>query len=397
MLRLIVENTETSDATIPVRWCVDDDTFATMRGHEVLNPFILLSVFHTELKQETSRHLIPLERMMTYVQFHRAGSHRINGAIVWVPSYPLQEELRNFVETKTRGGGFYHRLYGPAYDFRPNGYIKISGVGCVSDCNDPEVKVADAFFAKEPSRFEKWWVNLWFRNDAVDQCDFRRRRFIAYTIQPVLVLIWMAVAPFFRAFYAAMLLSIGMRNVRLLPILQPLSMNGADVRNNGEPTSSFWQIKNCFICTDKDGNGRHVSAALLFPLLILVEVWILFVIYMATKNSTNPSWIVFVCVSSFLATVNLLGLVSYIHYRLTGGENAQAREERQRAAEEKKRKRAAQAATERFEELRDVVCVGCEADSPPAPAIRALPKRRQTVALRYQHLKARVCRPFARS
>ena len=49
------------------------------------------------------------------------------------------------------------------------------------------VDVPKEIFAAEPSAWEKSWVNHFFRNKVVDQCEFRRRRLFAYLVQPFLI------------------------------------------------------------------------------------------------------------------------------------------------------------------------------------------------------------------
>ena len=57
------------------------------------------------------------------------------------------------------------------------------------------VVVPTGVFAPEPSEWEKRWVNLWYVNEPLNQCQFRKRRITAYTIQPILVALWLIAKP----------------------------------------------------------------------------------------------------------------------------------------------------------------------------------------------------------
>jgi len=70
--------------------------------------------------------------------------------------------------------GRIHDRVGSMYEYQ--------GFGCV----EQQVLVPVEVFAKEPAAWEKAWVNLFFRSRPGDQCDFRKRRLFAYTIQPIL-------------------------------------------------------------------------------------------------------------------------------------------------------------------------------------------------------------------
>lgn len=108
------------------------------------------------------------------------------------------------------------------------------------------VEVPDGVFAKEPPEWEKAWVNWLFRNKAIDQCDYRRRRIFAYfpLLQPLIFTTICAV----RLFITLICWSILMRGVNIKPVIHPLQNSTLDIIEGcqwalgpGEP-ENVWKL-----------------------------------------------------------------------------------------------------------------------------------------------------------
>lgn len=201
MLQLFSEVIDVQSATIPIRWCVHKITLHKLMSRGAKNPHILL-----EIVSENSvrfRKLAPLDQMVEYIQFRRPGENKIMATIVWTMDGKSKELWDCYM---SRRGGDYS-----------NTVFTKSGDGVLSDMKREEcvefaamdVVVPHELFAKEPHAWEKQWVNFWFRAHSIDQCEYRKRRILAYTVQPLPVFVWLIMKLVVR-FIAAVVLIIGL-------------------------------------------------------------------------------------------------------------------------------------------------------------------------------------------
>jgi hypothetical protein len=178
----MVENPEVKDVVIPLRWCVDRETLDELKDKGVQDPYLLLVIAQKYCAPEQK--LVPFNQMLEYVELKRPGVNRIFATIVWNKEKGRLGLWRQYLQQK-------------------NGRYNNELVDCwwSSDMafDQPEESIGKAvlilevpreLFAKEPHRWEKKWVNLWFENRPKNQCYFRRRRLLAYTIQPPAVFLW---------------------------------------------------------------------------------------------------------------------------------------------------------------------------------------------------------------
>ena len=189
----------------------------------------------------------------------------------------------------------------------------------------------------------------------------------------------------------------------------------SDVRDEGECPDVFWQKKNNFFLADKDGNVRSVFFLLLHPMSLLLSGLVVFFFITWRKSIISLPWgNILAFVLPVLAVYIIFLIASVIIRRISSASLAgvaqEVRDEQARKATEvsaRKRRAKEVAKYARLEatrnawkdlytgELPDIVC--CNGDGSPLPVrFDALPPRRRTIFLRFQHVKARVCRPFAR-
>ena len=212
-MKLIVSSEEVGSPTVPLRWCITPDEVQHLKQEKMLNPHLLLVAIHGDW--EVDRQLVPLSQMLTYVTFSRSGKNRLAACIV--SNSESVKELKKRYLGKDEYGHYNCNVF---EDGRLQvGYAQ-TGV---------TVQVAKEFFAKEPAAWERFWVNLWFETRQRDQCQFRRRRMLAYSIQPPLVLLYVTAKILFR-FLAAFFWSITKwkSSITILTIF-PNSTGGAGV------------------------------------------------------------------------------------------------------------------------------------------------------------------------
>lgn len=316
------------------------------------------------------------------------------------------------------------------------------------------LQVADGYFAKEPSAWEKWWVNLWFGGEAAhDQCHFRRRRLVAYTLQPPLVALFIATTTTVRALIALFFSLFGRRGVDYAAIVHPFNNEIHDVYRNAE--SDKETSKSVFVY-DTEGNKRPLGTLWWWftpavPLAIFLAMNILFLaqvlfsdeyVMSDFRNAVLPAagfalsipFLVTIMTAFVMAggafigalvamfsgvleplkapsqdffagewrrTRQVFGFIGRPFVRLANWwdtrSERKAQQKRDREEAEKRARREALAVRfapdafgRRFEH---VVCDGV--DTPKD--VRKVPfSLRRTAVLRFEEMKYRVCKPFAR-
>ncbi len=329
-----------------------------MKEKGVNNPQILLVVVqHFDLgrTREIGRKLVPLGQMMERLEFNRPGRHTIYTTIVWDDSGEGSFKARWLL----RGNGreFEWKMFEYNDKFSRTRYDIIYKHSL--DEGSLDVAVAEEFFAKEPPVWLNWWVNLWFRamevSQPTNQCSFRRRAILAFTVQPIPVFIWALLKSLTRLIVAVALVLCGMRSVSFKPVIHPFKLCLDNV---------LWNMGYSVFLRDKHGK-----------------------------------WY-FAYVADFVGR----GLRT-IWRALVPPPSAEELERRQQAEREQmdkisdkwiRQKREKQEREQReletlYEGLQDIACIGV----PLKPKLELLPERRRTFHLRYMDLKVRVCKLYA--
>ncbi len=200
MIKLLVER-EITGATIPIRWCIEKDSLnalkARMAEERVKNPYILLVIVS---RYSEERILTPFDQMMEYIQLRHPGENKIFATVVWDWDKKGYKDLwRRFIK---REDGRYNNTLVCAGAFDPPG-LSIGKTELAID-------IPAELFAKKPSVWEEKWVNFFFETRAKDQCQYRRRRILAYTAQPLLILPWLLAKLGVRWATITLLLALGL-------------------------------------------------------------------------------------------------------------------------------------------------------------------------------------------
>jgi len=193
MLQLQIADANMSSGSVAVSWCLDHAILKLLADEKLTDPQVVVVVAPTKnyhLSKE-SRKVVPLKDLMTYIECRASGENKIYGVI----STRKPKDAREFYLSKEDGEyrnnvldydgeGYSSRLLGrEEEDHREPGTYQYLA--------DPlTIQVPKAAFAKDPPKWEKQWVNHYFRQKPVDQCAYRRRRLFAYGVQPFIVLFW---------------------------------------------------------------------------------------------------------------------------------------------------------------------------------------------------------------
>src|SRR5271166_3039921 len=224
MFQLQISDTDATSGSIPVSWCLDEETIKELADKKIANPQVVICVspVNTEggyhVKKEY-RKVVPLKDLMTYVEFRSAGPNRIWGFISYMGRGASHTRYlgKKDGEFQTNildwdGEQYAHFLLDfETYEARTSKVYK--------GLSQPiQVEVPAGVFAPEPAPWEKAWVNLFFKDKVVDQCEFRRRRLFAYSVQPLIMLVSLILRFLLLVAGAAMLA----RNFSFKWLLHPL-------------------------------------------------------------------------------------------------------------------------------------------------------------------------------
>jgi hypothetical protein len=378
------------------------------------------------------RFIVPLEDQMRYISFRRPGTNVVHATIMW----PKSDDSVKKVLTKRFDDGRYradllekeqprvaqlhHRLKQLSTE-RENAYYhgdeeggerlqaqmdqvrtKISvlqrrekhehiirydydSLDRVEQEAQLEVLVPGEMFAKEPSRLMSWLGTVHWSSQPRDQCHLRKRALITVGTGP-LVLVVMAMvlagAEIVQLVVIGALLFVGKRNINFGVLKDPLV----------SPKEAQWQVKpSRWIkrkVTESGGythyRDRHVFWFLVNPPMILLCVGVGLVFFAIT----DAVWPVILGACSVL----WFGLAASLGAFLAGGPLARLNKRREEAVRKLLQEARQRALEERNRELEQLACSGVSREV----SLSALPRNRRTVVLRFQNVKAKVCRPFAR-
>jgi hypothetical protein len=379
MIKLLVER-EITGATIPIRWCIEKDSLnafkARMAEEHIKDPYLLLVI----VSGSSVEHLLaPFDQMMEYVQLRHPGENKIFATVVW-DEKGHKGLWRRFIK---RENGQHNNTLVFAGAFDPPRW-SIGKAELVID-------VPAELFAKKPPTWEQGWVNFFFETRAKDQCQYRRRRILAYTAQPFLVLLWLLLKLGVRWVTIALLLALGLwfnhghswspKNwkpwLRFSPLIHPQREDYLDLFT--------YDLKDLF---GEMGPLVFIffSLYITFPIGIFVKV----VLFIATTSTTGPIGKLFSAITQPLGKIAssvgnaLAKLISKIPWPSFGGS----------IWETAKTKTAEEKTGQPLAAPRDIYqLLLCENTSSVKP--KEVVSFRNKIHLQYQDLKMKVCKPFA--
>lgn len=351
MFELHIADTELTGATVAVSWCVDKELLTQLNELKIKDPVVVLIVAPTGKayhKSKQSRIAVPLKDLMAYVDFYVPGQNKIWGFISDNDdrgiSYYMSTYSEGWVNSVLNYSGDGWALDGSGYREAPKFAADTLTVEVPADC-----------FAPEPSDFEKMWVNWLFTNKAVDQCNFRRRRMWAYTVQfPLLVL-----NIILKSLFTAVAALYGARALSLKLVLHPIIYGLGDVVDLfkegtvflGRGKSQFW----------------NWATLPLMPLLVILSRILLLGHKFHSPLSLG---------GSVLLVSSLIALAIFVLSKW---------------AESRRKALPWYMADERQANM-----LYCSEDKKPIKSVNDLPQDKRSFRLKFRDLKSKVCRPFSR-
>lgn len=379
-LTLLVESRPTFDPVIPVRWCLSPEALKLLQEKQVKNPRVLI-ISWSEKNHHQQRWLVPLEQTIQYVEFHQPGKNKIFATIVWDNKGSTYELWKHYL-TKTRGDYDSTLIYEEEGKLRDD-LGEEKGVGYSLGRDEIEVFIGAEFFAKEPPDREKRWVNRWFKTKAADQCEFRQRRLIAYSIQPLLVFSGTIFKITFYALAGILLFAFGRKPTSLSfkPLFHPWRSDIDEVWNSDKSRDmdSKWYFTKVYNFLFRPG-----CLLALFLLLYFANLYWLHLFPNIWKIISTIIGLAIVLSLAFWLATACISLVESIEKKQQKRPKWQIKKER----EQERKQRELTRLQQYYEQLDYLGCRFVKEDK-----ILDIPQK--TLRLRFQKIKAKVCRPYA--
>jgi hypothetical protein len=240
--------------------------------------------------------------------------------------------------------------------------------------SDPvEVMVPKECFAKEPSQWEKNWVNHFFKNKCDDQCHFRKRRIFAYTIQPFILLSIILL----RLFLLLVALIVGMRTSSLKYIIHPMTYNFSDVMDMFSRGSVFIAK----LPPLKENKSELFYYFKLTWKLIFCPITLFFII--GSIYNSQIYYITFITILTLMGlALAVLILFFFSEYKYMAGliDDYIASHDDNKAW---------------YMSKKEIDIIQCISDK-KIKSVYDLPKQHRTFKLKFLDLKSKVCRPFSK-
>ena len=177
------------NADVRVRWCVTPELTAFLESQDVKNPYIVISTYTTAGDNEW-RGLFPLNEIMSFARFYNAGKINITAFIVEVNADDSFRRGWNPLWTGKEYDKFNYEVhhYGKTFIKPQLNETKFRKVFAVAT---DTVVIPSGVFAKEPSAWVDWFANMWHgKNKTDDGCEFRTRKWLAFSVKWLPMLIW---------------------------------------------------------------------------------------------------------------------------------------------------------------------------------------------------------------
>lgn len=384
LLELHIPNTNVQSSVVPIHWCVHPKVLNWLKENSETEPLLLIVTYpeggadhHLEC-----RTLVPLKNMMTYIDFRRSGKNNIFAAILF--NINSKEFIKKIPLSGFNGFNSYYDEYRLTSEFESNGSYpkwidKCSAVDLPETYRSTEsvydnetekfiggedkphaitdiinADLPEGVFAKPPPKWEQTWVNFFFREKEHDQCEFRRRRLLAYTIQPILLLLLILI----RCFLAILFLSVGIYVKKPSVIFNPINYSMDDIilgvwaKIPGKPFDN--------------GDDSRTIVNLMILIMVMPLAWIIEILagYPGIGRMVIAGIVLMI---GLFVLICKIPFIAWIDKKLSPS-------------------------WKRDESLQYLVC------DPEKQYfnIKDLPKSRRTFKLRLENIKARVCRPYSR-
>lgn len=348
MFEIHISDTDVTAGSIQVSWCLDKELIKELTDADCKDPMVVLCVAPEGKKYSLEREvrkIVPLKDLVAYLDFRCSGPHRIYGFV----SDQSEPFLKNTYLSRMYGKWATTILAADGSDFNVSyPWHQIETAPPVS------VDIPSQAFAEEPAEWEKTWVNHWFRCKPQDQCDFRKRRLLAYTIQPPVMLLIIL----FRFVIWLIALLFGFRGAKNLKhVFNPITYDIVDFIDGILSSQSIFYRE-----TAKTIFGQ-CGWFLLSPAVLMCLT------FFAYKSMGNPAFLAGILIGIVMVAFTIFVVPPLVKYLSSRFESS------------------GWLSDEKEQNL-----ILCGAGKPKTFA--ELPSNHKTIKLRFLDLKSKVCKPF---
>lgn len=355
LLQLSVSDGSSVDATMQLRWALRPALAAELKRKKARNAAI---VFETSRVVDVddkytagpARQIVPLDQLQAYISFQRPGRHEVKIYVTWNNDGVISSKNRKKLFERKSDGDFRYWISQVFDD-------EIA-------CETIDVDVTDKFFAKEPPKWLWEFGNFVYNQPPRDQCHFRRRLLLSPLANPIVLafvlgMVGLKIATMLIVAWA--LAIAGTRNVNYNALLHPLDHDVEDLYRNKGASVFFY---------DDHGKKRKGILPFLYPPAILA----LLVLITGLATFTHYSWIEAAeGVSAVVAMIiTAFAFMNYVDKRA---------DEREAAAENN--------------QIPEPLPNYMDLTYSPKKDNGQMPVGRRTIALAFQELKVKLCRPYA--
>ena len=173
-------------ATIPIQWFFSDEVIAKKPVHLL---FFEQDKFESSIEYHSGeygrRYACRVSAGTKFIQLFTPGYHRMM-VLVFAEN---DNKMKKVIDGFLAGEGTHYESSIPWSKVEDGSYVREWSCLGVLATAIVEFVVPEALFAKKPeTRFQKaiWkWANLWYDKSPRDECEYRKRKILAFTLKPI--------------------------------------------------------------------------------------------------------------------------------------------------------------------------------------------------------------------
>ncbi|MFA5870715.1 MAG: hypothetical protein WC842_02415 [Candidatus Paceibacterota bacterium] len=180
-IRLVVNGGSTvlESATVPVEWHLSDELIAKKPKCLVICD-LEMSLDLLKENRETvigNRYFCKVTDLVKYLQLFRSGKHSLVVLVFYGDDAEIEAKFYLEKDSKSR---YDKSVWFSDLVDQDKGYAEVTFF---------EFEIPEELFAQKPeSKFGKFvwnWVNGWFSSKPIDECEYRKRKILAFTLKPI--------------------------------------------------------------------------------------------------------------------------------------------------------------------------------------------------------------------
>jgi hypothetical protein len=376
------------DACVPVRWSVSDELIKSLIDRWFVSPQLVIVVRTLEFQSlgedlkrpcQTAVFTAPLTSELQYIYFNRPGWNEVRAVIVDTPD---QKDKQNL-----------HHACKHATWFRENG--ELTSAPSANHLKYLELKTAlkvfvpQKMFAKNPRPISTKLVKRFYHTKELEACQFRRRLILSVIWAFLLLIVGQVV----KLTLTIVGVLTGIRNLQWGELLHPWQ---------GDIDGTIPNVQTSIWFSDRQGKFRPSVLNVFNPIVMFAPAAVVFYVLSFPVGNTrghgnhhvsNLGWwnTVFFVDASIIALVFIIVMTSRL---------IQAVEKRQPKSNTdkivKKLDADEEARLARQARISAALAQMNDANRAANVSLSALPAEKQTIILRYRHIKAKYCKPIVR-